>query len=113
MIQLSHGYFTPVQLRSLTQVLDNVIGDQEVTVEDRERLAEVVIALAQRGVASNADLGRELFKMVSSMMLSSGNFLKPRVRKVTPEQFAALRARNTPVNEMDYKPREAEENPSR
>ena len=52
----SNGYFTPTQLKTLEAFLDNVTVSQTVSAGDRERLAKVVIALAQSHLDTDAEL---------------------------------------------------------
>ena len=91
MTLFSHGHFTPSQLTALDTLLDSVTADQMVSHGDRERLATILIGLAQSGVASDAELRRRLLKAASAMMLDSGHFLEPRVRQVTLQAFMEFR----------------------
>ena len=52
----SNGYFTPTQLKTLEAFLDNVTVGQTVSAGDRQRLAKVVIALAQSHLDTDAEL---------------------------------------------------------
>jgi hypothetical protein len=72
----SNGYFTPTQLKTLEAFLDNVTVGQTVSAGDRERLAKVVIALAQSHLDTDAELSR-LLKAASCVLLDSGRFLRP------------------------------------
>ena len=74
MIIFNHGYFTPSQLTALETLLDSVTADQMVSQGDRERLAALLIGLAQSGVASDVDLRSRLLKAGSAMMLELGTF---------------------------------------
>ena len=93
MTPFSHGYFNPSQLKALDAVLDSATDDQEVSARDRERLSEMLVALVQSGVTSDADLRRRLLKAGAGMMLDSGHFLKPRLRHVTRDDLLAFRER--------------------
>ncbi len=69
----SNGYFTPTQLKTLEAFLDNVTVSQTVSAGDRERLAKVVIALAQSHLDTDAELSR-LLKAASCVLLELGSF---------------------------------------